>query len=207
METDLDFSQYNENFDHEVTDPLDWLDLHINTLFSELQQIHASIHIFKVVDSEWGRRVAEKNVPDYFEVRTILYESLVYRTVLGLSKIFSNSKEYSLLKATNQIEQMQLNSEEVRMVIKEIRERLSTSQMIEIIHTYRDKFFAHLDKKSVLSYCRIDPTSVMAHIDNHEIEEWLELISNFYEARFGKKLSRQYPLPSEEDIIYTFFWR
>lgn len=35
------------------------------------------------------------------------------------------------------------------------------------------KFFAHLDKESVLSYFRIEPTSAVEQIDCDEIAEWL----------------------------------
>lgn len=80
------------------------MNLHLNTLFLELQDIYTAIYIFKVVDTEWDKRVNEKDVPDYSVVRTILYESIVYRVILGLSKIFANQREYSLRKATNQIE-------------------------------------------------------------------------------------------------------
>ena len=201
------FSDINENFDHEFMDPVDWLDIHINALFTELCQIRAAVHIFKVADREWDRRVQAKDVPKYWEVRTTLYESLVYRTFLGLSKIFSNTREQSLLKATNQIEQLQLNNEMIPRAIKNIREKLATSQMVKIVHTYRDKFFAHLDKENVLSYCRIDPTAVMTYIDIEEIDEWLCLVGNFYEVCFGKKLSYERPELSCDDIIHTFFWQ
>lgn len=207
MNDELFFPEYNENFDHEVANKSEWMDLHVDMLFLELQQICSAIYIFRTVDSEWDRRVQDKEPPDYSAVRTILYESLVYRIILGLSKIFSNNREYSLLKATNQIEQMYKDNAGVQKVIKEIREKLDTSKMIRIIHMYRDKFFAHLDQKSVLSYCRIDSTSVMKYIDDNEIEEWLSLIGNLYAVCFGKELSHGSQMPPKEDIIYTFFWR
>ena len=188
-------------------EPINWLAVHINTLVIELYQIRTAVHIFKVVDKEWDRRVKDKDVPEYSEVRTMLYESLVYRTFLGLSKIFSNSREQSLLKATNHIEQLKLNGKGIQSAISEIREKLLTSQMVKTVHTYRDKFFAHLDKENVLSYCRIDPTSLMTYIDIDEVDEWLCLVRNFYEACFQEKLSYEHSTPSDEDIIYTFFWR
>lgn len=43
--------------------------------------------------------------------------------------------------------------------------------MIPKIRVFRDKFFAPLDKESVLSYFRIDPTAAMQQIDCDEIEE------------------------------------
>ena len=150
MNDDFNFVQYNQNFDHEFTDKHEWLNVHINLLFNELKDIWIAVHIFNTVDKEWDKRVQEKDVPDYSIVRTTLYESLVYRVVLGLSKIFSDSKEYSLCKATNQVEQIIRDNKNTGRVIAEIRQKLDDSLMIRVIRTYRDKFFAHLDKKSYL---------------------------------------------------------
>ena len=202
-----DFSQYNQNFSHELADENDRVNLHLNTLFLELQDIYATTYIFRTVDSEWDRRVQEKEVPNYSTVRTILYESLVYRAILGLSKIFANNKEYSLIKAANQIEQIYKNNCEVKSVVNEIRKKFDSSSMIPKIRIFRDKFFAHLDKESAFSYFRIEPTAAMKHINCDEIEEWLTLIGKLYKICFGAELERRSQMPSEEDIVYTFFWR
>lgn len=143
-----DFSQYNQDFNNEFTCGTDWMDLHLNTLFLELQDIYTATYIFRVVDSEWDKRVQEKEVPDYSTVRTILYEALVYRVILGLSKIFANNKEYSLSKTANQIEQIYKSNSEVKSVINGIRQKIDSSPMIPKIRVFRDKFFAHLDKHS-----------------------------------------------------------
>ena len=202
-----DFSQYNQNFRYELTSENDRMDVHLNTLFLELQDIYTATYIFRTVDSEWDKRVQEKEPPDYSTVRTVLYEALVYRVILGLSKIFANHKEYSLSKAANQIEQMCKDNSEVKNAIDEIRQKYNSSQMIPKIRVFRDKFFAHLDKESVFSYFRIDPTAAMKNIDCDEMEEWLSLIGKLYETCFGAKLVRNSKMPSKEDIIYTFFWR
>lgn len=202
-----EFSQYNESYFCELTGKNDWMNLHLNTLFLELQDIYTAIYIFKVVDTEWDKRVNEKDVPDYSVVRTILYELIVYRVILGLSKIFANQREYSLRKATNQIEQMYSNNREIQNIIQEIRQKMDDSLMIPMIRTYRDKFFAHLDKESVLSYFRIEPTSAVEQIDCDEIAEWLSLVNKLYKSCFGKELPYKSQMPSKEDIIYTFFWR
>ncbi len=96
-----DFSEYNQNFSLELIGKDDEINLHLNTLFLELQDIYTATYIFRTVDTEWDKKVQEKDVPDYSTVRTVLYESLVYRVILGLSKIFANHKEYSLSKAVN----------------------------------------------------------------------------------------------------------
>lgn len=202
-----DFSQYNQNFSDEFICENDRMNLHLNTLFLELQDIYTAAYIFRVVDSEWDKRVLEKEVPDYSTVRTILYEALVYRVVLGLSKIFANHKEYSLSKATNQIQQIYKNNGEVKSAIDKIRQKLDNSPMIPKIRIFRDKFFAHLDKESFLSYFRVDPTAAMKEIDLDEIKEWLSLISKLYKSCFGEELTCEVQMPSKDDIIYTFFWR
>lgn len=202
-----DFSQYAEDFSLRLTGENDEINLHLSTLFLELQEIYTATYIFRVIDAEWDKRVYQKEVPDYSTVRTILYESLVYRVILGLSKIFANQKEHSLLKATNQIEQIYKNNSEVKDAINEIRQKIDTSQMITKIRTFRDKFFAHLDKENVLIHFRVDPTSAIKCVDCNEIEEWLYLISKLYEVCFGAELPRKTQMPSKEDIIYTFFWR
>lgn len=202
-----DFSQYNQNFSHELTGENDRMAVHLSTLFLELQDIYTAMYIFRTVDSEWDKRVQEKEVPDYSAVRTILYEALVYRVILGLSKIFANHKEYSLSKAANQIEQIYKDNSEVKRTINEIRQKFDSSPMIPKIRIFRDKFFAHLDKESVLSYFRIDPTAAMKEIDYDEIEEWSLLISKLYKTCFGAELVSKSQMPSKDDIVYTFFWR
>lgn len=202
-----DFSEYNQNFSLELTGKDDEINLHLNTLFLELQDIYTATYIFRTVDTEWDKKVQEKDVPDYSTVRTVLYESLVYRVILGLSKIFANHKEYSLSKAVNQIEQIYKNNSEVKTAIKEIRQKFDNSPMIPKIRVFRDKFFAHLDKENVLSYFRVDPTMAMKDIDHNEIEEWLSLIGKLYKTCFGAELPRKSQMPSKDDIIYTFFWR
>lgn len=202
-----DFSQYNQNFDHKLTGENDWMNVHISTLFFELQDIYIAIYIFKTVDNEWNKRVQEKDVPNESTVRTVLYEALVYRVILGLSKIFANHKEYSLSKAVNQIEQIYKSNSKVKSIIKEIRLKFDARPMIPKIRIYRDKFFAHLDKESVLLYIRIDPTAAMKDIECEEIEEWLSLIGKLYKICFGAELTCESQMPSKDDIVYTFFWR
>ena len=180
---------------------------HLELLFLELQDIYTAIYIFRTVDSEWDKKVHEKEVPNYSTVRTVLYEALVHRVILGLSKIFANHKEYSLSKAINQIEQIYKKNSEAKNTINEIRQKIDSSQMISNIRVFRDKFFAHLDKENVFSYLRIDPTAAMKGIDCDEIEEWLSLIGRLYKICFGTELTRKSQMPSKDDIVYTFFWQ
>lgn len=78
MDKGFDFAHYNLNFDHEMADDNEWLNVHINLLFNELKDIQIALYIFNTVDEEWNKRVQEKEVPDYSVVRATLYESLAY---------------------------------------------------------------------------------------------------------------------------------
>lgn len=182
MDKNFDFIHYNPNFDHEMTDNNEWLKVYINLLFNELKDIQTAIYIFNTVDKEWDKRVQEKGVPDYSIVRITLYESLVYRVFLGLNKIFADSKECSLYKTTNQVEQSFRNNKDITKITVEIRQKLEDSLMVRIVRIYRDKFFARLDKKSTMSYIRMDPSSAMKHMDEKELDEWLRLIQKIYQV-------------------------
>lgn len=151
MDKNFNFVYYNPNFDHEMTDNNEWLNVHINLLFNELKDIKIAIYIFNTVDKEWDRRIQEKEVTDYSVIRTTLYESLVYKVFLGLNKIFADSKEYFLYKATNQVEQSFRDNKDIKKIIAEIRQKLDDSLMVRVVRIHRDKFFAHLDKKSAMS--------------------------------------------------------
>ena len=144
----------------------------------------------------------------YSAIRTILYESLPYRIVLGLSKIFVGGKEYSLRKTVNVAEQMNdfKDRDDIKLIVKEILKYLDTSEMVSIITSYRDQFFAHLDKICVLSDCRIDPTIALKGIDRLEINEFICLIGKLYMTCFNQELAYAKKDLSEKDIIQTFFW-
>lgn len=201
------FEHDNLNYNSEFASNNEWLDVHINLLFNELRDIRTAIYIFNIVDKEWNKRVDDKDVPEYSTVRTTLYESLVYRTVWGLNKIFADNKEYSLLKATNQVEQLFRSNKEILNIIQEICYKLDNSVMVRLIRIYRDKFLVHLDKESVMSYVRVAPASVRKHTDKRKLEDWLCLIRKLYLEYFSKELPSKTVMPSGEEVVYTFFWR
>lgn len=142
------FSDYNQNFSDEFTGKIgkvDKINLHLNLLFLELQDLYTATYMFKTVDTEWKKRVC----PGYSVVRNVLYDALVYRVIVGLSKIFTKRKgEYSLTKAINKIEaeygnnefkKTIKNSSELKKTINEIRQKFSNSPMIPKIRAFRDK--------------------------------------------------------------------
>ncbi len=208
MKSKIDLSQLIQNFDNDVNSKEDWLNLHINLMFNEIHEIKNTIYIFETVEKEWNRRFENGEKINYSAIRTILYESLPYKIILGLSKIFVGEKEFSLSKTINVISQMSdyKNSHKVKTIIKKVKGYLETSDMVKVITTYRDQFFAHLDKICVLSDCRIDATVAMKGIDKLGIDEGIRLIGELYEVCFNKSLEYPNKELSEEDIIYTFFW-
>ena len=208
MKSKMKISQLIRNFDDEVDSKAGWLDVHISIMFNEAHEIKDTIYIFKTVEAEWNRRFESGEKIGYSAIRTILYESLPYKIILGLSKIFVGSREYSLLKTINVISQMDeyKNNIDVKKVISEIEDYIETSEMVTIITTYRDQFFAHLDKDCVLSDCRIDQTVPVDRIKEPEIDECIRLIRKLYNVCFNQNLEYHSKELSQKDIIYTFFW-
>ena len=127
---------------------------------------------------------------------------------MGLSKILVGNDGGALQRAINVISQLEeFNTDvNVKAVIKKIQCYLDDSNLVSVIATYRDKFFAHLDKEAVHSDCRIDVTVAMKDISETAISEVVQLIEELYEVCFKVRLSYQEKDLSEEDIIYTFFW-
>lgn len=207
MKSKMKTSQLIQNFDDEIDSKIGWLDIHINMMFNEVHEIKDTIYIFKTVEAEWNRRFENGEKICYSAIRTILYESLPYKIILGLSKILVGNREYSLLKTINVISQMEeyKNNKEVKKVISEIENYIETSEMVKIITTYRDRFFAHLDKDCVLSDCRIDPTVPIDRIKESELDECMRLIGELYNVCFNQNLEYHNKELSQKDIIYTFF--
>ncbi|MBF4696049.1 hypothetical protein [Fusibacter ferrireducens] len=208
MKIKVDINQLIENYDHEFDNEADWLNFHINLMYNELHEIQNTIYIFETVKKEWDRRIETGERVNYSAIRTVLYTSLPYKIIIGLSKIFVGRKEFSLLKTINKISQMDeyRNRIEVKKIIDNIQKYLETNEMIRDITTYRDQFFAHLDKACVISDCRIDATIAMSPIDTSEIEKGIKLIGELYEVCFNKCLSYSDKKILKKDIIFTFFW-
>lgn len=207
MKRKTDISSFIQNFDDDVDNKVDWLNVHISLLFIELNQIQDAIYIFETVESEWNRRIEVGEKIGYSVIRTTLYEALPYRIVMGLSRIFVGEKEYSLLKTINVLSQLDAfkNSPKVKAVLNEIREYLDNADTIKIITIFRDQLFAHLDKTSVLSDCRIDPTTVMKYVSKADVNKGINLIGKLYNVCFGQSLTYSHMKLSKNDIIYTFF--
>lgn len=207
MKNKVEITELIQNFDYEFDNIADWWDVHINMMYNEANEVRMAFKIFKTVEKEWEVRAEEKRVT-YSAIRTILYESLPYRIIMGLSKILVGKDGGALQRAINVISQLEAFNTDVNVkaVIEKIQCYLDDSNLVSVIATYRDKFFAHLDKEAVHSDCRIDVTVAMKDISETAISEVVQLIEELYEACFKVRLSYKEKDLSEEDIIYTFFW-
>lgn len=192
-----------QNFGHSD----DWYNVHISMLYHELCEIRDTLFVFKEVEKEWDRR-AECNAISYSRIRSILYEALPYKVIMGLSKIFVGTKEFSLEKTINVLSQRDIYKQrkEVRAVVEAIRHFLNDSTMVKHVTEYRDNFFGHLDASCAMSDIRISPGEAMQHIEISEVEKGIELIGNLYKECFGTKLKDAQNEIKTEDVIQTFFW-
>lgn len=176
-------------------------------MFNELSEIRALLVIYNIVENEWNIR-EQNNSITYSAIRDLLYGSFSYKIIMGLSKIFIGKKEYSLEKTINVISQHEMYKKipQVKIAIENIRDFLEHSEMVKIIATYRDDFFAHLDKICVMSDIRIYPNSAIKNIKMCDIDMGINLIRDLYKECFGIYLKDiPYNLDSD-DIIKTFFW-
>lgn len=203
------------NFDHELDKEsedghsIEWFDTHLYMLFTELCETRDTLYVFFEVDKEWEKRAAKKMIA-YSRVRALLYYALPYRIVLGLSKILVGEKdEFSLKKTVNCISQKNeyKYNEEVKRAINNILHFLENSTMVKNVTEYRDRFFAHLDKRYAMSDIRISPDLALQNIMISEVEKGIELIGELYKTCFGTYPYRNPGEPEIEDIVHLFFGR
>lgn len=202
-----------KNFDYEFDaeknagHSSEWYNVHISMLFNELCEIRDTLFVFEEVEKEWKKR-AEHKLISYSRIRSIIYDALPYKVIMGLSKIFVGPKEFSLEKTINVISQRDLykRKQEVRMAVENIRYFLNNSIMVKNVTEYRDNFFAHLDASCAMSDIRISPSEALKYISISKINKGIELIGNLYEECFETKLKETYNNIKREDIIQTFFW-
>lgn len=202
-----------KNFDHELDESVEeghsekWYDIHVNMIFLELCDVRDTLFVFQEVRKEWDKRAEQKTIA-YSRIRSIVYESLSYRIIMGLSKVFVGKKEFSIEKTINVISQWKMYREknEVRLAVKDIRNFLQESEMVKNVTEYRDKFFAHLDPSCAMSDIRIYPNWAIENISMEDVEKGLALIGRLYEECFGSRLEENRDQIQPDDIIRTFFW-
>lgn len=85
---DCDFKDFvGKNFADELPDDDSKIMIHFHTMILELGSIIAALVIVKIVNDEWHDRVVQSSIR-YDIVRNVAYESLFYRVVFGITKIF-----------------------------------------------------------------------------------------------------------------------
>lgn len=207
MEEKKSIRNYIQNFDHEFDDKKKWLNIHIFEIQIEITQIENTMKIFKIVNDEWENRVLEKKAIDFSLIRNTLFNALPYRVILGLSKILAITKsEYSLNKTINIISQMEEYKEnpEILQLQKEARIFLESSELVNVVKVYRDQYFGHLDKESVISDLRLDPTIAMKDINFSDLAIIKDLLARLYEACFQEELTFVETQFSKEDVLKKF---
>ena len=201
-----------KNFDYELDNEEgighsnDWYNVHINMLYNELCEIRDTMFVFGEVEKEWEKR-AEFKLISYSRVRSIIYNALPYKVIMGLSKIFVGTKEFSLEKTINVISQRDVykQKKKVREAVENIRSFLNDSIMVKNVTEYRDNFFGHLDASCAMSDIRISPSEAMQYISISDVDKGIELIGNLYKECFGIELKETQNSIEIEDIIQTFF--
>ena len=202
-----------KNFDYELDNEEgighsnDWYNVHISMLYNELCEIRDTLFVFGEVEKEWEKR-AEFKLISYSRVRSIIYNALPYKVIMGLSKIFVGTKEFSLEKTINVISQRDVykQKKKVREAVEDIRSFLNDSIMVKNVTEYRDNFFGHLDASCAMSDIRISPSEAMQYISISDVDKGIELIGNLYKECFGIELKETQNSIEIEDIIQTFFW-
>ena len=100
-----------KNFDYELDNEEGigqlnhWYNVHISMLYNELCERRDTLFVFGEVEKEWGKSVQSLKIILYSRVRSIIYNALPYKVIMGLSKIFVGTKEFSLEKTINVISQ------------------------------------------------------------------------------------------------------
>lgn len=135
---------------HETRDILSELQLEIQLMLIECEDLINTIYIYKHLTS----KEYCANTLLYSEYYTTVKNSMVYRIVLGFSKLFDKNRETrTLQKITNCIEQnKELNENtEIKLLIEELRAIDDAAKLTFDFKTPRDQYFAHLDKQKVFS--------------------------------------------------------
>lgn len=207
MKNKVAITEHIKNFESEISNKVDWLEVHLFEMRNEIFQIEEAAIILEVINGEISRKKIEKEAISYSSFRTTIYQALPYRIIMGLSKICVGKNEFSLLKTVNVISQMDeyKNNVEVKKNVKNVLFYIESNEFVRTIATYRDQFFGHLDRVSVISDLRINPTYVMKNIKLSDIEEIKKLIINLYDSCFKTKLDVKNQMASSEKIIDALF--
>lgn len=154
----------------ETRDVLSELKLEILLMLIECDDLINTLYIYKYLTSEEYCA----NTILYSEYYTTIKNSMVYRIVLGFSRLFDkNESTRTLRKITNCIEQNNVlrEKENIIFLLEELRIIDEDAKSTYDFSTPRDQYFAHLDKKKIFS-----SLSVIKHIT--VIDELMKLLED-----------------------------
>lgn len=194
-----------QKFDDELPDQYSKDLIHLYTLLLEMERLYTSIEIVKIINAEWEFRLENKLKLEYSITRNVLYESLIYRIILGITKIFSDREKRGINKYIN-IARYRYYDKNVQGILENIETNIQKHiNSINEIIVYRDKLFGHLDKDMTFAAERIDITLVFYYIEPFELREiFLETI-NLYNYLFDDNFKSEIDVIKKESIIKQFF--
>ncbi|HEM5396436.1 TPA: hypothetical protein U1425_001339, partial [Streptococcus suis] len=153
---DCDLKDFvGKNFADELPDDDSKIMIHFHTMILELGSIIAALEIVKIVNDEWHDRVVQSSIR-YDIVRNVTYESLFYRVVFGITKIFDVREKNGIFKILSKLRHS-TKDRSLLSILSTIQEGIDKEQKnIDEIKLLRDKLLAHLDKEMVFSTERLD---------------------------------------------------
>ena len=100
---DYDLKDFvGKNFADELPDDDSKIMIHFHTMILELESIITALEIVKIVNDEWHDRVVQSSIR-YDIVRNVTYESLFYRVVFGITKIFDSREKNGIFKILSKL--------------------------------------------------------------------------------------------------------
>lgn len=193
-----------QNFDHELPDQHSRDLIHLHTLVLEMEHLYVSIEMLKVVNSEWNYRVENSKDIGYSVTRNVLYESLIYRVIFGVTKIFDD-RERGLNKYINVVN-TRYRYENVLVILKNIEGYMQQNiNILDEIKTYRNKLFGHLDRDMMFSAERLDATLVFYYIEQFKLKEIFSETIKLYNTLFEDDFKFDFNGLKKEEITRKFF--
>lgn len=172
-------------------------------MLMELESTFVTLEIIKIVKDEWHDRAMKATI-SYDISRNVIYESLYYRVVFGITKIFDIREKNGIFKI---LSKQRHNSKDKSLlsILKTIQDAVDKEQKnIDEIKLIRDKLLAHLDKEMVFSAERLNIGIVYYYLESIDIKSiyigCVELYNFLFEANW-----KEVEIPEREIILKKFF--
>lgn len=201
---DYDLKDFvGKNFADELPDDDSKIMIHFHTMILELGSIIAALKIIKIVNNEWHDRVVKSSVR-YDIIRNVTYESLFYRVVFGITKIFDIREKNGIFKILSKLRHS-TKDRSLLSILSTIQEGIDKEQKnIDEIKLLRDKLLAHLDKEMVFSTERLGIGILYYYFEAIEIKSIYTACIELYNTLYGAN-QQQVELPKREIILKRFF--